>query len=315
MSKKQKILVKILILVDVVLLIGAAWFFVRPYFFTTEFALLNPAGEIANKEFNLLKKVLLIMSVVAVPMFMFVLYILFRKRPEKISLFEPIRTPSRFWQVVIWLIPITLIFIISIINWKTTHELDPYKPLVSEKKPLVIQVVALNWKWLFIYPEQRIATVNFIQIPKSVPVEFNLTADAPMNSFWIPQLSGQMYSMAGMTTKLNLMADSLGEYEGFAAEINGKGFADMNFTARVSSAADFENWVKNVKTENTKLDFKEYQALAKPSEKHKVQTFSYVEPNIYEKIMEIFMPQSLHSEEGMKEHVESLNIKHPSFSY
>ena len=121
------------------------------------------------------------------------------------------------------------VFILAVITWKSTHALDPSLPLQSDKKPITIRVVALRWKWLFIYPEQNIATVNFIQFPIATPINFELTADGPMNSFWIPELGGQIYAMTGMQTKRHLMANAIGEFSGAAAEINGKGFSGMKF--------------------------------------------------------------------------------------
>ena len=126
-------------------------------------------------------------------------------------------------------------------------KLHPYKPIESSVKPITIQVIALDWKWLFIYPEQGIATVNFIQIPVNTPINFKLTADGPMNSFWIPSLGGQIYSMATMETKINLMADTTGDFPGEAAEINGKGFSGMRFVARSSTRADFDKLAEYLK--------------------------------------------------------------------
>src|SRR5262249_6679452 len=143
---------------------------------------------------------------------------------------------------------ILIIAPMAVITWRSAHELDPYKPLQSEARPLMIQVVALDWKWLFIYPEEGIATVNFIQFPVHTPIQFTLTADgSPMNSFWIPQLSGQIYSMTGMTTPLHIIADEPGEYAGRANELNGKGFADMHFVAKATSQSEFDEWVASVK--------------------------------------------------------------------
>jgi cytochrome o ubiquinol oxidase subunit 2 len=144
--------------------------------------------------------------------------------------------------------------------------LDPFRPLASKKKPITIQAVALQWKWLFIYPEQKIATVNFVQFPVNHPVKFEITADAPMNSFWIPRLGGQVYAMSGMRSLLYLSADSMDEFRGSSANISGKGFSGMTFTAKSSSAEDFEKWVDSVRAAEVDLNRESYSALAAPSE-------------------------------------------------
>ncbi|MBL8030182.1 MAG: COX aromatic rich motif-containing protein [Candidatus Doudnabacteria bacterium] len=315
MSKKQKIIILYLVVIDVFLLGLALWFFVWPKIRLVNFALLQPAGEVAIKEYMLFKLVLFLMLVVAIPLFCFAVFILKRRKHEKISLFEKNKSHEGLWQIFVWLVPVILIFSISVINWKSTHDLDPYKPLSLKKEPIVIQVVALNWKWLFIYPNERIATINFLQVPEQTPIEFNLTADAPMNSFWIPRLGGQMYSMAGMTTKLHLQADQKGDFEGFAAEINGRGFADMNFVLHSVSETDYGNWLKNVKSKSLKLTLKEYERLSEEEKKHEPEVFSFVEDSLYEKIMEKFMPDGGYMP-GMPSHnVDSLDNNNPSFSY
>jgi cytochrome o ubiquinol oxidase subunit 2 len=150
--------------------------------------------------------------------------------------------------------------------------------------------VALQWKWLFIYPEQNIATVNFVEFPNSTPVNFQLTADAPMNSFWIPELGGQMYAMPGMSTQLHLMADRPGEFNGSAAEISGKGFSGMKFIAKATSQKDFDTWVKSVKQSSNMIDLSKYNKLAEPSENNPVITYASVEKDLYNSIIMKFMP-------------------------
>ena len=147
-----------------------------------------------------------------------------------------------------WGVPIVIIVILAVTTWKSSHDLNPFKPIESEKKPLAIQVVALHWKWLFIYPEQGIATVNFVQFPEKTPINFEITSDAPMNSFWIPQLGGQIYAMPAMRSKLHLIANEIGSFRGVSANISGKGFAGMTFTAKSSSEEDFDAWVQSGKT-------------------------------------------------------------------
>ena len=178
----------------------------------------------------------------------------------------------------------------AFVTWNAAHELDPYKPIENGKTPLTIQVVAIDWKWLFIYPEQGIATVNFVEFPAQTPIRFELSADgSPMNSFWIPELSGQIYSMAGMATVIHMMADGPGVYPGRAAEINGKGLADMTFTAKSVWQSDFDDWVALVKRSPLKLTGPVYNELVKPSLNHPIQLYSDVESDLFNKIVMKYM--------------------------
>lgn len=256
-------------------------------------ALFNSKGPIAAAEGNLIVTAVAFMFALVIPVFVFTFFVVWKYRAgnrEEKPVLEPVHNHGIefFW----WFLPSAIIFILAVITWQSTHALDPFKPLVSDKKAITIQVVSLQWKWLFIYPEQNIATVNFIEFPFNTPVNFELTADAPMNSFWIPQLAGQMYAMPGMSTQLHVMATSPGEFSGSAAEINGQGFSGMKFMAKADSKADFEAWVKSVKASSKYLDFNEYNELAKPSENNPVIFYSEAEMNLYNKIIMKFMPAS-----------------------
>ncbi|MDW2406147.1 ubiquinol oxidase subunit II, partial [Vibrio sp. 1262-1] len=158
-------------------------------------------------------------------------------------------------EVVVWTIPIIIIAILATITWRSTHELEPSKPLVSDVKPMTIEVVSLDWKWLFIYPEENIATVNYVAFPKDVPVTFKLTSDNIMNAFFIPRLGTQIYAMPGMVTKLNLIANHEGDYKGFASNYSGEGFSQMKFTASaMPDRAAFLNWVQKVKASPDRIE-------------------------------------------------------------
>jgi cytochrome o ubiquinol oxidase subunit 2 len=153
----------------------------------------------------------------------------------------------------------------------------------------------MQWKWLFIYPEQNIATVNFVQIPEDTPVEFELTADeAPMSSFWIPNLGGMLYAMTGHNNRLHLIADTPGDYPGSSAEINGAGFAGMQFTARASSRGDFDQWLQKVKRSPAVLDGAEYAKLLKPSENNPAAFYSATEEGMYDKVLKKYMGSGSH---------------------
>jgi cytochrome o ubiquinol oxidase subunit 2 len=188
---------------------------------------------------------------------------------------------------VVWTIPIIIIAILATITWKTTHQLDPFKPIVSNEKQMTVEVVSLDWKWLFIYPEQGIATVNELVIPKDVPVQFKVTSNSVMNSFFIPQLGGQIYAMAGMQTQLHLIANEAGTYKGISANYSGRGFSGMKFNAIATpTRADFDAWVAKVKQAPNQLatpdDFKK---LAADSIDNPVEYFSTVQPDLFKEII------------------------------
>ena len=180
--------------------------------------------------------------------------------------------------------------VLGVVMWFGTHRLAPQSSIAADAKPITIQVVSMRWKWLFIYPDQHIATVNYVQIPAHTPVKFELTADeAPMSSFWIPNLGGQLYTMTGMTNHLNLIADTTGDYPGSSAEINGAGFADMKFTAHVATAEEFDTWVRNVYASPQTLDDETYAELVKPSTNNAQEYYALADPNMYSTIVMKYM--------------------------
>jgi cytochrome o ubiquinol oxidase subunit 2 len=253
--------------------------------------LTHPKGIIARSELNLIAMNYLLMALVVVPTFTLLFTIAWRYRAKNAKAkYDPEATGGAFKEVILWIIPAIIIAVIAPVTWNATHKLDPYKPLESEVEPLTIQVVALDWKWLFIYPEQGIATVNFVQIPANTPIHFALSADgSPMNSFWVPQLSGQIYAMSGMTTTLHMMADEPGVYTGRAAEINGRGFADMTFVVKSTSQSDFDDWIALVKQSPLQLTNDTYNEFAKPSENHSITLYSHVEKDLFNKIVMKYM--------------------------
>ena len=185
---------------------------------------------------------------------------------NKKSNYDPHLVDHKVAELIWWGVPLVMTIFVSIITFIKTHELDPYKPIESDKKALVIQVVALQWRWLFIYPEEKIATINYIHIPKDRPIHFRITSDAPMNSFWIPDLGGQIYAMSGMETQLFLIANKIGQFRGSSANISGKGFSGMTFTTEASEEEGYIKWLEKAKASKNKLDWQVYQELAKPSE-------------------------------------------------
>ncbi len=252
-------------------------------------ALFNSKGIIAAQQHSLMVKMVLIMLIIVIPVFIGAILISLKYREGNNSDYTPERVHSPKLQLFFWSLPLIIVVILSVINWKSTHLLDPFKPISSSNKPITIQVVALQWKWLFIYPEQNIATVNLVQFPANTPVVFELTADAPMNSFWIPQLAGQMYAMPGMKTHLNLIADAPGEFNGSAAEINGEGFSGMKFLAKATTQSEFDEWVKMVKNFHTWLGMEEYKKLAGPTVNEPIAYYSASKKDLYNQIMMKFL--------------------------
>jgi cytochrome o ubiquinol oxidase subunit II len=255
----------------------------------------DPQGPIALQERNLIILAVLLMLVVAIPMLITLYMFAWRYRAgnKKATKYDPEHTGSVPKQILWWVIPAVIIVILGFIDWKSTHALDPYKPIVSSNPPITVEVVALQWKWLFIYPVQGIATVNYLEFPEQTPVHFELTADAPMSSFWIPELGSQIYAMAAMQTQLDLLASTTGEYDGKDTEINGAGYAGMTFTAQSVTQDDFNAWVASVKQSSSSLTTDAYSALAEPSEYVPPAYYSSVDPDLYDTIlMKYMMPSS-----------------------
>lgn len=257
-------------------------------------AVLNPKGIIAIAEKQMLIDAVLLMSLIVVPVLILTVIIARRYRASNTkAAYRPDWSHNVWLEVVWWSIPLIIIVCLATMTWKSAHKLDPYRPLDSTVKPIEIDVVALDWRWLFIYPEQKIATVNLVAFPVNTPVNFYLTADAPMNSFQIPQLAGQIYAMPAMRTQLHLMANAIGDYAGRSTNFSGDGFANMIFTARALSQADFDAWVTSVKQSPQALTLMNYTTLAKPSEYETPLYFSSVEEGLFDKIiMKFMMPDS-----------------------
>ena len=260
------------------------------------FGVLDPQGPIASQERTVIITAVLLMLIVAIPLLVALYTFAWKYRAgNKKASYEPEHVGSTLKQLAWWAIPAVIIVAIAILNWKSTHALDPAKPLNSTVAPLTIKVVALEWKWLFIYPAQGIATVNMIQFPEKTPIHFELTADAPISSFWIPQLGSQIYAMSAMTTQLNLEANSTGEYAGKNTEINGDGYSGMNFIARSTSQADFDSWVASVHTVSSTLDQHAYDSLATPSKDNPTAFYSSVDQDLYNRIIMKYMSPSASS--------------------
>jgi cytochrome o ubiquinol oxidase subunit 2 len=248
---------------------------------------LDPKGPIASAERLLLLDSTAIMLVVVVPVIVATLAFAWWYRASnaraKSGSAEDYEGRIEF---VIWSIPALIVILLSGVIWIGSHQIDPRAPIAANAEPLRVDVVALDWKWLFIYPDQGIAAVNELVIPAGTPVAFRLTSATVMNSFFIPQLGSQIYTMGGMSTHLNLLADAPGEYPGISANFSGDGFSDMRFIAKAVPARDFDAWVKEVRSTGSALDADGYTALAKPSKAVPPTTYRSVESNLFERIID-----------------------------
>jgi cytochrome o ubiquinol oxidase subunit 2 len=248
---------------------------------------LDPQGPIASAQLLLLLNSTAIMLVVVVPVILATLAFAWWYRASNT---RASRSPDESYEgrleFVLWSIPALIVILLGGVIWISSHQLDPRAPIPAKADPLRVDVVALDWKWLFIYPEQGVAAVNQLVIPAGTPVRFRLTSATVMNSFFIPQLGSQIYAMGGMTTHLNLLADKPGEYPGLSANFSGDGFAEMRFIAKAVAAGDFEAWVAQARGAGSALDDARYAELAKPSKAVPPATYRSVESNLFERIID-----------------------------
>ncbi|WP_202941424.1 ubiquinol oxidase subunit II [Alteromonas macleodii] len=252
---------------------------------------LDPKGQVGMDEKNLIILCTILMLIVVVPVIFLTLYFAWKYRASRdFEIYTPKWAHSTKIEAVVWSIPILIVVSLSVITWRSTHALDPYAPLEGQGEHLTVEVVSLNWKWLFIYPEQGIATVNELVFPANKPVAFKITSESTMNSFFIPQLGSQIYSMAGMETKLHLIADEPGTYKGISSNYSGAGFTGMKFNAIATPTEDdFEAWVASVKQSQTSLTSGAYKQLAEPSENNPVTYFSKVDDGLFHNIVMKYM--------------------------
>lgn len=250
---------------------------------TENIIVLDPKGPIAAQQRDLMVFSTILCSIVIVPVLIMTAVIIWRYRDTKgrAAKYTPNWEHSTKLEVTWWSIPIAIILTLGIVTAKATYALEPSKPLVSDRETLVVQVTSLDWKWLFQYPEQGIATINELTIPEDVPVRFEITADSPMNSFWIPQLGGQMYAMSGMAMKLHLQADERGTYWGSGANFTGKDFAKMVFDVEATTQEEFDEWVRHVKSASPALTMDGYEQLVKPAASE-AKTFSSFPEGLFE---------------------------------
>ena len=257
--------------------------------------LLHPSGFVAAQQGHLIVVSTVLMLLIVVPVIALTVIFAWRYRQSNTAAtYAPDWDHSTQLELVIWAAPLLIIIALGALTWISSHTLDPYRPLRHVEashtapvavKPLTIEVVALDWKWLFIYPEQGIAVVNEVAAPVDVPVNFKITASSVMNSFFVPALAGQIYAMPGMQTQLNAVINREGDYDGFSANYSGAGFSGMRFKFRGLSAADFDQWVQSAKSAGRQLDTQGYLQLRKPSEREPVRRYSLAAAGLYDSIL------------------------------
>lgn len=288
-------------------------------------ALLDPKGQIGLEQRSLILTALGLMLIVVIPAIVMAIGFAWKYRAtNKEAKYSPNWSHSNKVEAVVWTIPIFIIIFLAVLTWKTTHSLEPGRPLDHDAKPVTIEVIAMDWKWFFIYPEQGIATVNEIAFPANTPVEFKITSNSVMNSFFIPRLGSQIYAMAGMQTKLHLIANEAGTYDGISANYSGAGFSGMKFKAIATpDAATFDQWVAKAKQSSKVMnDMDAYNLLAKPSEYNKVEYFSSVKPNLFVDVINKFMGPGksmdvtqAEGEQNSHEGMEGMNMNHAETSH
>jgi cytochrome o ubiquinol oxidase subunit 2 len=248
---------------------------------------LDPQGPVASAERLILFNATAIMLVVVLPVIALTLaFAWWYRASNKRAVYWPDWSYSGHLELVVWSIPAMVVILLAGVTWTGAHLLDPAHKLEANGKPIRIEVVSLDWKWLFIYPDLEIATVNQLVVPSGVPVEFRLTSATVMNSFFVPQLGSQIYTMPGMTTRLNLLAARPGDYPGLSANFSGGGFSDMRFLVHVVPASEFSGWRARAQGEGVVLNAAAYSQLARPAGNTPMQTYRSVDPHLFERIVQ-----------------------------
>lgn len=255
-------------------------------------ALMDPKSPIGLAQKDLIITATWLMLIVVIPVFIMIVAFSWRYRASnQRATYAPNWAHSNRIEIIIWLVPIAIIAVLGTLTWRSTHELDPRKPLISASTDttLEVQVIALDWKWLFIYPDYGVASVNELALPLNAPVRFNITSKSVMNSFFIPQLGSQLYAMGGMQNTLNLIATETGRYDGLSANYSGHGFSGMRFQAIVSEQADFDQWIQQAQGSDHALNWASLQTLAGASQNHPIAYYASVTPGLYQGVLGQFM--------------------------
>jgi cytochrome o ubiquinol oxidase subunit 2 len=265
----------------------------------SKLVVLNPAGDVAAQQGQLVVIATVLMLLIIVPVIFLIFLFAWRYRQNGVHTqteYDPEWHHSTKLELIIWAAPLVIIIALGALTWISTHQLDPYrpldriaagKPIPQGVKPLEVQVVSLDWKWLFILPEQGIATVNELAAPVDRPIHFKLTSSKTMNAFYVPDLAGMIYTMPGMQTELNAVINKEGVFKGMSSHYSGSGFAGMTFKFHGLSDKDFDQWVNNAKTTGQPMTRDAYIALSKPSERNPVERFSSIEDGLYKRILNL----------------------------
>jgi cytochrome o ubiquinol oxidase subunit 2 len=259
----------------------------------SDMVLLHPKGPVGETERFVIIVAFALMLLVVIPVIIMAFWFPWKYRSTNTKAeYSPKWNFSGKIELTIWLIPAAIVTCLGFLIWNTTFQVDPYRPLDSIVKPVEIQAVSLDWKWLFIYPEQNIAVVNQLVFPVDVPLNFKITSDTVMTSFFIPQLGSQVYAMAGMETMLHLMANESGTFRGQNQQFSGTGYSEMNFEAIATSPEEYEAWLEKIGTSTEKLDLDRYQNLVQPTSGYPVTYFSSVEQDLFKSIIGKYMPST-----------------------
>ncbi len=246
---------------------------------------LDPQGPVAAAERLILLNASAIMLVVVLPVIVLTLAFAWWYRASNArAAYHPDWSYSGHVELVTWSIPAMVVILLGAVAWIGSHQLDPARKLQSDAAPMRIEVVSLDWKWLFIYPDQSVAALNELVIPAGIPVEFSLTSTTVMNSFFVPQLGTQIYTMPGMAVRLNLLADRPGDYSGLSANFSGDGFSDMHFVVHTVPAAEFSAWLARTREAAPALDADAYSQLARPEGDAQSRVYGSVDPTLFQRI-------------------------------
>ncbi|WP_343192064.1 ubiquinol oxidase subunit II [Buchnera aphidicola (Formosaphis micheliae)] len=258
------------------------------YINSCQSAVLNPHGYVAMEQRSLILISFFMMLIIVIPVILMTLFFIWKYRSVNIhGIYTPDWNKSYLIETFIWVVPICIICCLSVLSWKSTHRLEPSKPMISVIKPINIDVISLDWKWLFIYPDYKIATINEIVFPVNTPINLRITSNTVMNSFFVPDLGSQIYAMAGMISKLNLLANQSGHYKGFSSNYSGNGFSNMKFSVISSSNKQYFNqWILKIKhVPYTLKTIKMFNYLANSHNKFNTQYFSDVDCDLLNKIV------------------------------
>lgn len=283
--KKYRTLIAIALWVVALSFLG--WLLVKDSYFPV----LSPAGSVGESQKDLMLFTLALSLIVVVPVFTMLGIFAWKFREGGNARYSPDWSGNNKLEALWWGVPILIIGVLSVVTWQTSHSLDPYRPLASAQKPIEVQVVALQWKWLFIYPELGVASVNHLPVPVDVPVHFSLTANAPMSAFWVPALGSQIYTMNGMSSQLHLVANKIGTFDGYTTNINGEGYADMKFVVTSTDKRQFDSWVKQARSSSHMMDVATYKELSEPGVAD-AKSYMLMDKTLYQSIVGSYMSES-----------------------